>query len=179
MTDIDWSKAPEGFPVWIESHYKSDPSNWHVRAEKGYKDRKGGMWFDHQVEDGECTVHLRPEWNGEGLPSVGTVCEQAPRGVAEHAREVLWRKVRIIAHLEDSRLTGPVAVYLPTDGQANCDQAVASCFRPIRTAEQIAADERKQAVEQMCLASMGQSCPPICTAAAEALYEAGYRKVQP
>lgn len=128
-------------------------------------------------------------WNGKdgGLPPVGIECEQAPRGVAEHAREILWRKVRIIAHLEDSRFTGPVAVYLPTDGQANCDQAVAGCFRPIRTAEQIAAEEQKILQVNACAEIEpkleGYNVDIDCSAAIRmtinAMIEAGYRKVQP
>lgn len=119
-------------------------------------------------------------WTGEGLPPEGLICEFArfPK-----TKEPKWAHVRILAHLIDDRLSGPVAVFLPLSGSAQCDQAVAECFRPIRTAEQIAAEKRKIAIWEMaCDCGYGHNedhgfeVSPIFAAA----YDKGYRKqVQP
>lgn len=76
-------------------------------------------------------------WNGEGLPPVGTVCEYKSYQLSEP-----WREVEVIAHFRNKAM---VAAFIPTgDGDKKVDQAIAKCFRPIRTPEQIAAE----AVEQ-------------------------------
>ncbi|UZS74315.1 hypothetical protein OQB66_08410 [Pseudomonas syringae] len=71
-------------------------------------------------------------WNGEGLPPVGTVCEVAP--------PIHWHgtKVRVICHDEGDA----VCRVLEGDMLGDLKQLMASELRPIRTAEQIAEDER-------------------------------------
>lgn len=105
-------------------------------------------------------------WIGESLPPVGTVCEMCGSGA--------WYVVTMLG------AGNKTALIQYDDGQEHAVPITSVKFRPIRTAEQVAAEERKSAVEQICLASMGKSGPPICIAAAECLYDAGYRKqVQP
>lgn len=76
-------------------------------------------------------------WNGKGLPPVGTVCEV--RDDLENIREA-----EIIAHTK--RGGAPVAVYQCGD---EIGAYTASLFHPIRTSEQIAAEERDEAIEEM------------------------------
>jgi len=107
-----------------------------------------------------------PSWSGEGLPPVGVVCE-----VEYDDGRQIWHEAEVIYHKKD----GPriAAAMLIGDGR---DKLVwVSQFRPIRTPEQIAADEREAAVDAMV-----KACPyPGSTSTrldCESLYSAGYRK---
>lgn len=117
---------------------------------------------------------LTSHWNGEGLPPVGVECEINHVGEFD-SKGKCWRRVVILAHHEDERLQSPVAIYMPLDGTASCDQAIAICFRPVRTPEQIADEERKDACEQMCIDAGGSVCDAQM-AKAYMLYDQGYRK---
>lgn len=109
-------------------------------------------------------------WNGEGLPPVGAICEmQDGMGV--------WTQVEIFAdhkHYvhgwdDDKRIS--YFSNLPAE------------FRPLRTAEQIAAEERLHQVRNALSAiHAGQLFPNdfvrgnIVAATVEAMIDAGYRK---
>lgn len=107
-----------------------------------------------------------PEWNGEGLPPVGVECEfQAALGD--------WVAIRITAHGEDSMLMKQVGKdneqYISKDRK----------FRPMRSADEIAH-----------IISRSKECDKIFgilssveregnrSDMAEALYDAGYRKLE-
>lgn len=76
-----------------------------------------------------------PAWTGEGLPPVGTVCEYKPYQISSK-----WYQVEIIAHFRNKAM---VAAFIPTgDDGKTVAQAIAECFRPIRTPEQIAEEAR-------------------------------------
>lgn len=105
-------------------------------------------------------------WNGEGLPPVGTVCEYQTIGATND-----WKEVEILCHFTAQK---EVAVFVPVQGYRNVKQATAECFRPIRTPEQIAAEERKRItddIQQVCVDGENNGAPFH-----EALYLAGYRK---
>lgn len=98
--------------------------------------------------EGQHVQHVRTEWDGAGLPPVGTVCEalwSTGSGAATYAT------VKVLAHDEDR------AVYrfltLDRKGEYGSDTLHSiqgfAAFRPIRTAEQIAADERRAAIDEM------------------------------
>lgn len=74
------------------------------------------------------------EWSGEGLPPVGVVCE------AMSARTKEYRQCEVLAIRN-----GMAVVVFPDHEEIQW----ASEFRPIRTAEQIAAEEREKALEAM------------------------------
>lgn len=113
------------------------------------------------------------EWNGEGLPPVGTVCEGL-----EYAN---WVKVEVIAHYE-----GRAVCMLP------CKERVAIAdpdqLRPvIRAPEQIAAQEREDGIAAMCKLvfyrqdysvqqETGTSTKDYVLDACRHLYDKGYRK---
>lgn len=107
-------------------------------------------------------------WDGEGLPPAGLVC------MVKHPAQTS-RKVKILSHWEDG-FKAPVAIYIPLEGTVHCDQAIAECFRPIRTAEQIAAEEREQACRQICLDAGSPEQTRGQMETAYRLYDAGYRK---
>lgn len=109
-------------------------------------------------------VVVRPTWNGpeDGLPPVGLEVEYEPKaGDAD-----VWRKGQVIGHLLDGAVI------------ADCNgDHVELCYdnyRPIRTAEQLAAEER----ERQCLAlakATGLTPGAGRVKAAISLYEAGAR----
>lgn len=113
-------------------------------------------------------INTSPTWDGEGLPPVGTVCEV--RDDLENIREA-----EIIAHTK--RGGAPVAVYQCGD---EIGAYTASLFHPIRTPEQIAAEEREKAVENMLgvILNLAKDTHPDCTDICEGLYDAGYRRVE-
>lgn len=108
----------------------------------------------------------RPEWTGEGLPPVGTVCEAQ---IYSGKGDLIWVEARVLHHHPRHKKSAAIA----HGGEELL--AWTSMFRPIRTPEQIAAEERDKAIDEMVPASplldKGWS-RRVC----EALYDAGYRK---
>lgn len=118
-----------------------------------------------------------PDWNGEGLPPVGAICEVLWNesrmeylitkvfGVNEHGQPI---------HRFDE---GPKKYQYQADVLRTASGT--QVFRPIRTAEQVAAEEREKAINEMVFGVCG--CEPdggnttafmICGF----IYDAGYRK---
>lgn len=121
--------------------------------------------------DADDWAPVSPEWSGEGLPPVGTVCEIA---ASTPHQTVSWpegTKVKIYANFTDDRGI-ELAAFVDAIGSVG-GVAVAKCFRPIRTPEQIAAEEREKAVIEMLARS--NSCETIPRRMCEAIYDAGYR----
>lgn len=79
MSTVDWSKAPEGFPIWVEDLKRDqtlDQSGWHADYGDRYEDQSGDYWLKSDYY--AFRVHERPDtpqWNGEGLPPVGASVE--------------------------------------------------------------------------------------------------------
>lgn len=109
------------------------------------------------------------QWDGEGVPPAGTVCElRMTAAGSDWARaEIKFasRNVIVWDWEGESPINGLCTGYIHTVQ-----------FRPIRTPEQIAADERRAAVAEMAdIARMATGM--ICNLADfQALYDAGYRK---
>ncbi|MFE1817037.1 hypothetical protein [Metapseudomonas otitidis] len=170
MSDIDWIKAPSHATHWC-------PGN--ARIEAGWIYQAGGEFYSCYSDRGlehipdfpawrKARLVPRPTaWTGDGLPPVGVVCEfcTAPDK---------WHRVEVVAHLDNENgSVSAVFKYLDRKGWRAC--AFHGEFRPIRTPEQIAEEERKAAIEEMVAAS------PVlekgwCRVVCEALYDAGYRK---
>lgn len=161
MGKINWSESTPGYPVWIQA-LKGSESGWHRDDGDRYTDPDGCFWA--KPDDGHYyTVHVRPEWSGEGLPPVGATVEI---DYTAAGGEILT--VRIIAHIIAKKLE--CAVFQHGD---NVSYASRGFFRPTRTPEQIAADERESHVKGMlCYDAFGVTRRGL----AEALYDAGYRK---
>lgn len=103
------------------------------------------------------------EWDGKGgVPPIGAVCEYYWTGGEE------WRKCEVVAHYHGSVVAVDVldktAARLPT-----------GLFRPIKTPEQIAAEERLDAIEDMKDLIRGWGVEDRMLAV---LYDAGYRKTE-
>ena len=101
---------------------------------------------------------------GEGLPPVNCLCETFDVDAN------CWVRVEIYAHTE---LMGET--YACAKNGTDMFYGLAREFRPIKTAEQLAEEEREKAIADMMeVTSDGISC--IGQDDALALYKAGYRK---
>ena len=121
----DWDNAPEDAQFYSECHFRKHELgrefNWHAGkwCETGFDTFE---WHkkrdDFEVRPGSST----PEWNGQGLPPVGTVCESYDADG--------WQRCVILA--VDAR--GNLVVDLLEDGmvEANHDNHCYS-FRPIKS----------------------------------------------
>lgn len=166
-----WAKAPadathfgpendERFHAW----YKQLNGKWMCFLVYG-----SGKWVEAHDCELKAPMIARPElpptWNGTGLPPVGTVCEGRSR--KEKLGEA-WGEVIVLAH----RLGQAVVSFTDCERLQWCGE---DDLRPIRTHEQIEADERKLAIVEMQRTVSGAplSMRKIC----ESLYDAGYRKI--
>lgn len=167
--NIDWSKAPEG-----ATHYcigSMDNTHWRDYSGHNAKYWLDGAWHFHPMTSSKCLSMpgdvARPKWNGEGLPPVGTVCE------INHP-SLNWVRCEIVAHkhFECGSKTHAIAWI---DGDT-IDQSQGLRFRPIRTPEQIAAEERESAIAEMCADAGKPDMPMRSRDQAAKLYDAGWRK---
>lgn len=109
-------------------------------------------------------VNAEPaQWNGEGLPPVGTVCEY-------YADEDTWRRCEIVAYKD-----GMAVVWVNHAHIWSCSGAG---LRPLRTPEQIAAEEREKAIAEMVEAVQFFGNIPAASVFAFCgiLHDAGYQK---
>ena len=160
MSNVDWSKAPEG-----ATHYKGGVHpNWRMQ-----KDGEWHAWVPGQKEwiaiSDPMPELYRPiddgptaEWNGEGLPPVGAVVEWLSP-VCE------WLGGRVVGH------DGMVTVVSHNDGYTGCHPHE---VRPIRTPEQLAAEARERAINEM--RHIAEHDAHSRAVDYGALYDAGYRK---
>ena|SRR5690554_4147267 len=114
-----------------------------------------------EMWEAERAKLARGEWNGEGLPPVGIECEVLWRGN--------WVVCEVLAHRKNFAV-----VYLPNEVTAGLAR-IGDC-RPIRTPEQIAAQERERALDDIYRILRTVDRPGNKADMAEALYDAGYRK---
>jgi hypothetical protein len=158
VSDIDWGKV--------------DTDYTHYSKEYGYFVREIKHTNAWACKDGPVLVFLDPgrqliarpsAWNGTGLPPAGTVCECHLPG--ELTNNYSWVTATVIWHNSKTEC----AVIRSSSHLAWCDE-----FRPIRTQEQIAADEREAAILEMSKCADGMYFPNRHTLGA--LYDAGYRK---
>ena len=174
--NIDWSKAPEDathagttagnqIPVFYKD-ILDDGYSYH------YDDNEG--WRTWGEGEPYCKPLIeRPKkqdaWDGEGLPPVNCLCETFD----EDAN--CWVKVEIYAHTEFMGESHACA-----KNGTDMFYGLAREFRPIKTAEQLAEQEKVTAIAEMqsvvmaasgCMVSTISECLAIV-----ALYEAGYRK---
>jgi len=116
-------------------------------------------------------------WNGEGLPPVGTVCEYRC-GYVEQPYE--FSQCTVIAHFDgESGKRLAAFTYVGHDGVVQLGRGAPSLFRPIRTPEQIAADEREKVISQIAIDALRGSGELINKEWCANLHDSGWRKVQP
>ena len=76
--NINWDEMPDWADVWIEDLCTPRYSGWHKDSGDRFIDRCRCSYRKINMDE-EQIVHYPPEtrseWNGEGLPPIGTVCE--------------------------------------------------------------------------------------------------------
>lgn len=168
MSEIDWSKAPEGAMCYVHDwgFFKCEHGEWWVSQgavwqRTPYSSPANFSWFGNVVWRGK-------EWNGEGLPPVGVRCEAAIPHTSgpDNERSFIWIEGSVIAYYE---IKGKTYAWFAEDDGFYPPNVLE--FRPIRTPEQIAADEQNKAVAEM-MTHVVHATPIDC----ELLYRAGYRK---
>ena len=169
MNTIDWDKAPSWAnvvirgehgqefwsPAWGGNHKVESLISGHTQ----YADMHDPHGWTKVADRGNS------EWTGEGLPPVGTVCEI-------HTLSDTWAKVVVVA-ITDYR------IYCERVNQKEpgelCPVKKYARFRPIRTPEQIAAEQYERDAEE--LAKILAIHEPIeVLALAKLVLECGYRK---
>ncbi|MDI4088408.1 hypothetical protein QK428_03585 [Pseudomonas aeruginosa] len=162
---IDWNKANDRAVAALIAkknniHYPG------FEFVSGYH-RTGSMIRATSADDGRplsapedvWEIVERPAtWSGQGLPPVGLMVEW--KAGLDHD----WQRVTVLAYANGD------AWFQPEDGPSFIVGNPAN-FRRIRTPEQIAAEERAKAIEEMCFAE-----ETLTVKQAKALYDAGYRR---
>ncbi|EPM0008979.1 hypothetical protein N1H70_000052 [Pseudomonas aeruginosa] len=168
---IDWSKAPEGATHWeptgpdfYEGWMKKEGNEWFYWG-RGSEKWLNTLRYCNVSAEREATFEARPQetWDGQGLPPVGITCESWRSGVR--------RIVKILGH-------GDEYIFVrEDDGRENLlSIGDGREFRPRRTPEQIAAEERRKSIlhlANLLIDSRGQ-CNEYSQA--EAIFDAGYRR---
>jgi len=135
----------------------------------------------------QVNVPSMPAWNGEGLPPVGTVCEFDGFNPEETlpTDPRVGDQVTVIAHfMSGSFELAAFTFHAPPEFKyLRVAQGAYGCFRPIRTPEQIAAEERLQKAIELYGAVMNHSGQQFKSLPAErqehylSLIDAGWQKV--
>lgn len=177
MKEIDWSKAPEGATHWHDE-YDCYVACW-VKEQEGQRyylraDGLGCTWLRDRnpLPIDKCIPRTaaQPAWSGEGLPPAGTVCEVLNNTLDRPE----WERCTIL-------FMGKFKAVYESD---SCHERVADVseswmisFRPLRTPEQIAAEERRAAILEM-KGNLSFSDYREAEQHCAALYDAGYRRVE-
>ncbi|MEI0850014.1 hypothetical protein [Pseudomonas aeruginosa] len=173
---IDWSKAPEGATHWEprgtvfgKGWMKKEGNDWFFWSENSNRWFQGKLSCNVSAER-EATFEARPKeaWDGQGLPPAGTVCEY---------KHMIWPEYRPC----EIRYISEESLVAYDDAQEQLYRTCDMLFRPIRTPEQIAAEEREKAVQEMLALDEyphGQDRGGMMSRAdfCRVLYEAGYRR---
>ena len=199
LADPKWwdEHAPDGATHWepesydfIEGFMKKDGDTWY------FWDESVGWKHDHNMDDDEGqrvnSFLSKPQQElipGVTLPPVGTKCRihltepsfyQKTYPTVEHGMEV-----EIIQHLDTGK--GEVAVFKYLNesdwGEYYCvAQAIAECFVPLKTKEQIEEEETKKVIAQVVCDWLRQSSNinrfEKLDAIANLLYKEGLRIVK-
>ncbi|MBC9059222.1 hypothetical protein IAP83_32370 [Pseudomonas aeruginosa] len=170
---IDWNTAPEGATHWeptgpdfYEGWMKKEGTDWFYWSESGHKWINGILTCDVSA-DREATFEARPQeaWDGQGLPPVGTVCIVYPHNTQWGFNSTAGHERKVLAYHGDF-------VWLGTENEAlEATRTDKVDFEAIHSPEQIAAEERAKAIEEMCFA-----VETLTVKQAKALFDAGYRR---
>lgn len=120
---------------------------------------------------------MNNQWDGKGLPPVGTLCTLAGESELLKPLHPEWegREVKVYAHFTSDRGVNMAAYVSPDHMIGGC--GISAMFRPIKTPEQIAAEKRKQEIDLLGL-DMKDAEHVSYSVMAERLYALGYRKVE-
>ncbi|MBX5689026.1 hypothetical protein ISD91_27480 [Pseudomonas aeruginosa] len=182
---IDWSKAPSSathyLPEqkdlgWEACWYKKDGDKWLVLNCARLEKRGHMEWVVDDSEVDKFVPLLVPrsafssEWNGQGLPPVGTVCIVEPHNTMWGFSSTSGYERKILAYYGEYVWLGHAETPLETTRIDKVD------FRPIRPPEQIAAEERSKECDRIFVILSSVEREGNRSDMAEALYDAGYRR---
>jgi hypothetical protein len=173
MEQIDWSDAPEG-ATHYNPHDISTPWRMLGTDDFGWW-WNGGTWLPVLGKFAPLTYIAKPSpWTGEGLPPVGAVCE-----VLWNESRMEYLRTKVFGVNEHGQ---PIHRFDegPKKYEYQADVLVTPLgtrvFRPLRTPEQIAAEAREKAIEEMWSVYWKPEAPTTKEALG-LLYDAGYRKL--
>lgn len=165
---IDWSKAPEWADRVVEGPMGGN-KYWANEYRRVSFDGEYNLKNALHIQNNWQVLEHRPAasaWNGEGLPPVGLTVETVCGGVV--------RVVEILCITERS-----VFLREPTrniEWLWDRQNPGSRTFRPIKTPEQIAAEEQQAALAEILETINAAGAGGSGKATARALYDAGYRK---
>lgn len=189
VTRAQWQEAREALskpakpvaPMPPISEAPKDATHWDpgIKCTPSWARLDGDQWFWWPVSGAPIDIGWRPyakqaaapdtfiaiekAWNGEGLPPVGEYCE-ASMLYGE------WAKGLVIAHHFD----GAVVAVGDDERGFEYDSYQTNQVRPVRTPEQIAAEEREKFIEECReFASVTSNIRDVFAM----MYDAGYRQV--
>ena len=162
---IDLTKKPEG-----ATHINPNSGLW-IKCFGGnsgsYQFFKDGEWeMGFGCMSNSYLEIAQPEpWTGEGLPPVGMVCEAMLPSMNHQ-----WAEAVVVWHHPEHEGSAVVA--------HNGGRLIgwSSAFRPIRTPEQIAAEEREKAVFEIAHILIDNRHDSAEYHQAGRIYDAGFRK---
>lgn len=169
--NIDWSKAPNGFDFCLIGKSRSGHAKFYIGEADRYVSQSGS--FVAYVDAGEFDIFHRPaeRWDGNGYPSIGTFCEY------QCEEDGIWRGCEIVARRNGA--------WVILDNEYDTDFVTLESLRPIRTQEQIAAEEREREADlAISTLNLRQFCPgsiAVQNAVRHVVGEmirAGYRKAK-
>ena len=186
MSKINWEAAPEwatkhGYvasdviPVWLNSEqycYVDGRQYGRIFTFAG----REGWGIDQMIGVTERPVDAlkaesAPAWVGVGLPPAGQ-CVEVHRGPATWIEKDEWqigKTAEVMSAFTNSRGHGIAAIQFPS---GHCECILSACLKPVRTPEQIAAEEREKSISEMVDICMTDNIRSNCAD----LYDAGYRK---
>lgn len=173
LKKVDWSEAPDG-----ATHYNAACAcPWLKETPASYF--HNGVWIEYTpkrpnniVRHFSNAVKRPQEWDGSGVPPVGTVCEYRL-----NAYDV-WFTCKITYVL-----SGSFQAFVAWCDHLGLEQFLSFSsdryklqLRKIETPEQIAEEERLHAIDEMV--DLGIGCSGVFRDAMCKLYDAGYRKTE-
>ncbi|HGM7647953.1 TPA: hypothetical protein ACKP9G_003700 [Pseudomonas aeruginosa] len=167
---IDWSKAPEGATHWeptgpdfYEGWMKKEGDYWFYWSEGTNKWFRGPSCNVSAERAAKFEARPQETWDGQGLPPVGAKCLTD--------RNDFIREVTILCHGKTRTF-----VFDHVSQEEICLLLKDRVFLPIRTPEQIAADERRKSI--IHLANLLIDSRGHCNeySQAKAIFDAGYRR---
>lgn len=175
-SEIDWSKAPKwatgrgvvglcNSPVWL-----SQDQYTYVDGQQGGRTFYFGSGEGFSLDEIREVAERPSPWNGTGLPPVGVVCQVEPHNTYWGLVTLDPVEMKIAAYHDD------LVWLIDKEGKNHWTRTDKADFRPIRTPEQIAAEKRKRAVDEM--QRLASTDPMHGRKVCAALYDAGYRKVE-
>jgi hypothetical protein len=174
MSGIDWSKAPE----WADRVIVGRMSSSKYWACDDRRQSIKSVYTYHNnihLDDKWLVSEWRPSpaWNGDGLPPVGVKCEFEPHNDVWGFSTLEVGECTVIAYHSDF-----VWLDLGEPGIPVATRVDKIDFRPIRTPEKIAADERNKECDRMygvILDNVPEDRRKNGSDIVEALYDAGLR----